>query len=248
MIAGGYLMRQVVTTTEGADLLTLLSCADSLYNERGRGGAVSESVTLLAGSPGAAERYEIQWRLARALFFLGQQAESALARRQLHIAGIDAGKRAVRLESRRVEGHFWLGVNLALFAGALSGFKAIKPLLLARRALRRAASISEAYHDAGPLRVLGRIEHKAPWLLGVSSKLSQRYYNRALDLAPDNTVTLLYAAELALDSGDINQAVALLERIMNCHIDSEWDFENRRDVLVAQELLERLRGGKWENG
>src|SRR5262245_61467323 len=102
------LMKQLVATTEGADILTLLSRADSLYIERGRGGAVSESITLLAGSTGANERYEIQWRLARALFFLGQQAESGLARRQLHIAGTDTGKRAVRLESRRVEGHFWL--------------------------------------------------------------------------------------------------------------------------------------------
>jgi tetratricopeptide (TPR) repeat protein len=98
------------------------------------------------------------------------------------------------------------------------------------------------------LRVLGRIEHKAPWILGGSARLSRRYYNRALDLAPDNTVTLIYAAELALDSDDFKRAVELLERVVNRQPDSEWEFENRRDVLVAQELLEQLRGSKWEKG
>ena len=56
------------------DILAVLSRADELYRLRATPGAVKESVSLLAGAAEGADRYEVQWRLARALFFLGQEA------------------------------------------------------------------------------------------------------------------------------------------------------------------------------
>jgi len=114
------------------DVLAIVGRADELYRNRARAGSVRESVMVLSGALRSEERYEVQWRLSRALFFLGQEAATRDDRVQLHQSGIEAGKRAIALNQERVEGHFWAGVNLALFAEARRRLAAIRAVLWAR--------------------------------------------------------------------------------------------------------------------
>ncbi len=223
------------------DLLAVVGRADELYRKRARPGAVRESVMILSGAHGGNDRYEVQWRLARALFFLGQEAAEPATRSQLHAAGIGAGERAVTLNAERVEGHFWVGVNLALFAENHGGLRGLRALRWAKSELKLALKINEAYHDAGPLRVLGRLAHKAPRWLGGSLRQSEQYYARAIEVAPTNTVTLIYAAELALDRKQLPQAARLLGMIDSLPADNDWEYENRRDRQIARDLLKRLQ-------
>jgi tetratricopeptide (TPR) repeat protein len=195
---------------------------------------------VLSGAPSGANRYELQWRLARALFFLGQEAKSVGDKRQLYAAGIGAGERAVALNPERVEGHFWVGVNLALFAEANGGIRGARAVRWARSELKLATRINERYHDAGALRALGRLEHKAPRILGANRKLSRRCFERAIEIAPSNSVTLVYAAEFFIDEGECERARALLERVITAPIDEEWKFENLRDKEIARRLLESI--------
>lgn len=222
------------------DLLAVIGRADELYRKRARPGAVRESVMILSGARGGDERYEIQWRLARSMFFLGQEATGPATQSQLYASGIGAGERAVALNAERVEGHFWVGVNLALFAESNGGLRGLRALRWARSELKMAAKINESYHDAGPLRVLGRLAHKAPRLLGGSQRLSEKYYNRALEVAPANTVTLLYAAELAMARKQLPRALSLLRLLHSLPNDPDWEYENRRDRELAHELLKRI--------
>jgi hypothetical protein len=222
------------------DLLAVVGRADELYRKRARPGAVRESVMILSGARGGNERYEIQWRLARSMFFLGQEASEPAARSQLHAAGVGAGERAIALNAERVEGHFWAGVNLALFAESNGGLRGLRALRWAKSELKLASKINEAYHDAGPLRVLGRLAQNAPRLLGGSPRLSEEYYNRALEVAPANSVTLLYAAELAVERKQLPRARSLLETLHSLPNDPDWEYENRRDRALADELLKRI--------
>lgn len=218
------------------DFAEAIKRADELYNQRSVEGAVEQSLVLLTGH----EQSDSQWRLSRAYFFLGQETTSIKAKRQLHALGIEAGRKAARLSDERVEGHFWSGVNLALFAEANGGLKGAVALLRARKELARASEISADYHGAGPLRVMGRLYHKAPRLMGGSLKRSRECFDRAIELAPSNSVTLIYAAEFALDIKESSRAVALLERIIASPIDPVWEFENLRDKARAHEMLEQL--------
>jgi Tfp pilus assembly protein PilF len=110
----------------------------------------------------------------------------------------------------------------------------------ARSELKLAARVNESYHGAGPLRVLGRLEHKAPRWLGGNRNRSRERFDRALALVPGNSVTLLYAAELAMDQRDSARAASLLEQIIESPIDPEWEFENCRDKKLAGEFLKNL--------
>jgi tetratricopeptide (TPR) repeat protein len=232
------LARSVMSSFE---LQAELSRADELYQQRRRADAVSQSIDLLRGIGDGEECFEVQWRLARALFFIGQQAEPRRLKRQLHFAAVEAGRRAATIEPGRVEGHFWLGVNLALFAEASAGIRGVWALLRARRELRRAIQSCERYHAAGPWRVLARLEHKAPFLFGGSRARSRRHFARAIELAPHNSVTLLYAAELAIDEGDDDRAIELLQSIAKAPVDADWEFEYRRDCEIARMLIEQLQ-------
>jgi hypothetical protein len=184
------------------------------------------------------DSYELEWRFSRCLFVDGERKPGSYDEGAIH------GRRAIILRSEAVEGYFWAGVNLALYAQARKGPKGALALLEAKRDLRRACKISEGYHGAGPLRVLGRLEHKSPKVLGGSLERSRICYDRALAIAPANSVTLVYAAELEIDCRNRKKAAGLLDRVLSLPIDPDWEFENIRDKNLAKSLLEGLASGR----
>jgi tetratricopeptide (TPR) repeat protein len=212
----------------------ILTLVDRLYDGREQIEGVRRSLELLAE---ASDDYEALWRLSRAHFFLGQEALAKDEARTHHLEGIRAGERAVRAFERRVEGHFWLGVNLALLAQLEKPLHAIRRALRARRSLKSAALLDSSYHAAGPLRVLARLESKLPLILGGGRRRALAHFEEALHLAPSNTVTRIYLAELLLDSGDAKRAHAELEILLALPPDPAWAFETRRDQKRARELM-----------
>ena len=218
----------------------IIERADALYAARARLENVRLSVELLE-TAAASDHYEAAWRRGRALFFLGQETHQRDEARAYHRAGAQASGRAAHIKPERVEGRFWLGVNLALRARLENPFNALRLALRARRELERAASLDPAYHAAGPLRVLGRLEHKLPRWLGGGQRRARANFERAIEIAPANTVTRLYFAELLLETGETVHARAQLEAIMNTPHDPAWAFEIERDQRLARKLLQEWK-------
>lgn len=243
-------------TSKNSTNLEIIRRADELYAQRERIENVCQSIEILRGSAEEARSFEVNWRLGRAYFFLGQEAlsessneafselSSATARKDTalayHSRGILVCQQACSEETERVEGHFWLGVNLALAAKNERWFLAIRHALGAKRTLRRAAQIDSSYHGAGPLRVLARLEHKLPQWLGRNLARARGHYEEAIRLAPENTVTRVYFAELLLGVGEKDCARSHLESVFSISDDAQWAFEIRRDRRIAKEMLARL--------
>ena len=214
--------------------------ADALYNAREHPGNVSASIRLLEGDEYSGE-YEIAWRLGRALFFLGQEAQSEEEARSYHARAVRFCQLAARLQPERVEGHFWLGVNLALLARLEKPFGALRHALSARRSLMLAVQLDPAFHAAGPLRVLARLQHKLSRLLGGGTSRALANFEGSIRLAPANTVTRLYFAEMLLESGDKEHARAELEALLNAPLDPQWAFESERDRRIARRMLDEMQ-------
>ena len=214
--------------------------ADALYEARDEQDNVRASVEFLLEAQDASS-YEAAWRLGRALFFLGQESQTKDERRRAHARGILFSEQATRLRKERVEGHFWLGVNLALLAQVEGPLNALRHARRAKRSLVRAVELEARYHGAGPLRVLARLEHKLPRLVGGSASRARANFERAITLAPANTVTRLYYAELLLERGEKEHARAQLEALLNAPIDSAWAFESERDRLIARRMLDEMK-------
>jgi hypothetical protein len=215
--------------------------ADELYANRQRIENVCASIAILEGS--GRNEYEILWRLGRALFFLGQEGRDKDSALSNYGRGVVACEHAVALAPARVEGHFWLAVNLALAAQLHRRVLGIRRARRAIRELRHAIQIDPSYHGAGPLRVLARLQHKLPILLGGGSRRALTNYNAAINLAPENTVTRIYLAELLLESGKTDLGHQQLEFVLNVSTDPAWAFEIERDQRIAKEMptkFERL--------
>ena len=213
--------------------------ADELYAQREPFQTVHEAVEVLLGWSGPTD-YEIQWRLGRAYFFLGQEAANRKNAFSFHLQGIKACSAAVHIHVQRVEAHFWLGVNLALAARHEGSLMAIRHAWRAKRELQRAVLIDPSYHGAGPLRVLARLQHKTPRWLGGGTAAARRNYEAAISLAPENTVTRIYFAELLLELGERDLARAQLEFVLTVPDDPEWAFEIDRDRRAAREMLREM--------
>jgi len=224
----------------GGSIQETINQADELYSKRERIESVRASVDFLRPVADSTGNYELDWRLGRAFFFLGQEAARKDLAHSYHLQGIVVCDRAAGVKPGSIEAHFWLGVNLALCARLGSPIAAIRHALRAKRELERAVKINAAYHAAGPLRALGRMEHKLPFWLGGSRSCARASYEEAIAIAPQNTVTRVYFAELLLELREQNQARSQLKFILNGPHDPQWAFEIERDRRVAKEMLARL--------
>lgn len=204
--------------------------------------------------------YAVLWRWARLSHFRAMQAmngeddqaagkakskaksevaDKAAARRHF-AAGAQEALQAARLQPNRVEGHFWFGVNHIEAARAGGKVAAARALSLATRHIERAAQIDETYHFAGPLRVLGRLTHLRPLLLGGSLDHALDIYRRALQIAPDNSTTLLYYAEALVADRQPGEARRVLNRLIAAAPDPDWIWEQTRDKILARALLQKM--------
>ncbi|MGI9167934.1 MAG: TRAP transporter TatT component family protein [Pyrinomonadaceae bacterium] len=218
----------------------IMKLADELYAKRKEVQSVRASVAMLISRPATANDYDIQWRLGRALFFLGQEATDKTSSLLRHSQGIEFCERAVAEQADRVEGHFWLGVNLALSARWERWPAAMRRALHARRELQRAIDIDSSYHAAGPLRVLARLQQKVPRWLGGGVSRARASYESAIALAPENTVTRVYFVELLIDLGEQELARKHLEFVLSVAEDPDWSFEIERDKRLAKGMLGKL--------
>ncbi|MDT4965704.1 MAG: hypothetical protein QOJ64_441 [Acidobacteriota bacterium] len=221
-------------------LAEIIDHADSLYDRREDIENVRKCLALLEREVYPSE-YEAAWRVARALFFLGQESDSKSEAMAFHSSGAAAGRRAVSLDRSRVEGCFWLGVNLALLARLETPIKALPTALRARRFLKRAVCLNARYHGAGPLRVLARLQHKLPPLFGGGTSRARANFQRAIKLVPGNTVTRLYLAELLIDIGDREGGRVQLESLLAAPVEPGWNFETTRDREIAREMLRNAK-------
>ncbi len=213
--------------------------ADELYAQRQRIENVRAGIAILESSD--RNEYEILWRLGRSLFFLGQEAPDRNSAFSNYCAGVVACEQAIAIGSARVEGHFWLAVNLALAAQLRRRVVDIKRARRAIRELRQAVQIDSSYHGAGPLRVLARLQHRLPRLLGGGSSRARTNYKAAVNLAPENTVTRIFFAELLLESGEHDLAREQLDFVLDVSTDPGWAFEIERDKQIAREMLAKLQ-------
>lgn len=187
--------------------------------------------------------YSIRWRLARLHHFTAMLHEEQNDRKAAHrefVLGRQQASRAFLLNDD-VAGHFWLGVCLLEAARTKNPFAALLVLEHARKRLQLALERDASFHHAGALRVLGRMAHRTPPLLGGGKRRALDFYRRALKIAPDNSTTQLYLAELLFSMKRNEEAAALLGRIVSQPRDDDWVWEQGRDHEIARRLLQKLK-------
>jgi tetratricopeptide (TPR) repeat protein len=226
------------------DASTVLANADAQYAQRDQPGyaqkAVDEYTRALSLDP---KSYEAAWKLSKAYWYLGNHSAKD-EKEALFQKGIDAGKQAISIAPDRCEGHLWLGVNYGLYGEAKGKLKALGLVDSIKDEMKKAMEIQENCECGGPQRVLGRVYSKAPWFKGGSKSKAIESLNESLKLCPNDTQTRMFLADIYIDQGKKDLAIAQLRTILTVEPDPGWIPENKENKMLAEKMLAQLEHKK----
>lgn len=217
---------------------------DALWQKRHEPESITQLETRLREARHAAtDKYSLLWRAARCSHFRAMQLDESSDKRQAREyfsqGALDA-REAMKASPHDVEGCFWRGVNEIEAAQHANPLAALAALKKSTALIERAALIDEAYHFAGPLRVLGKIVHRKPLALGGSAGLGIEYFKRALQVVPGNSTTQIYYAEALMTEQGKSEARRVLNAILSAPDDPNWLWEQARDRRLARILIEKI--------
>lgn len=222
---------------------------DRLYDQRLDIKPVQELVekcqALLSKNP---KDYELLWRLSRAYFHLGREAQNRDDKLTYYKKAVEVGRQAVEANNDRVEGHFWLGISIAA-AGETTGImKSLTSVGDVRKEMEKVVALDDRYEEGGGYRIQGRLDHKVPRLFGGSKTRSYEHYQKALLVAPENTYTHLFLAELLIEEDRLEEATRELKTILNAKNDPKWAYDVKVNKAEARKLMEECEKEKAVKG
>jgi tetratricopeptide (TPR) repeat protein len=192
-----------------------------------------------------ADRAVVLAHLGRTCFVLGQLVPEAQAL-GYYQQGQSYAETLIREEPNRVEGHYWLALNLcgqADVGGKLLGRRLLPRIL---EELQRAIALDAAYDQAGAHRVLGRIYYEAPgWPLSVGDmQKSRQHLQAAVHLSPATSTNHLYLAQTLLRLQEAGPARQELEQVLKSTRAAVRPQDLEEDRQEARRLLAEMGRGE----
>ena len=222
-----------------ADTLLKSPTLDAAHAEK----ALSLYEGLLSAN--AAPRPLVLVRLARTCFILGQLTPKKYCEGHYRRGKVYADT-LIHEDPNRVEGHYWLALNLCGLAevcGYMTGRRLLPQIM---QELERAVALDETYEQAGAHRVLGRIYFEAPaWPMSVGDlHKSLKHLQAAVRLAPENSTNHLYLAQTLYRLQDNLAAAQELAQVLKStqYVVKPQDLEEDRQE--ARRLLAEITGGE----
>ena len=214
---------------------------DRLYDQReDLAKAVAAAATWERRLAARPDDFESAWKLARACYWLGGHVPPADRRAQFD-RGMEAARAAVRTDSQRPEGHFWLAANMGAMAEAAGIRAGLKYRGDVKRELETVLGLDSSFQKGSADRALGRWYFKVPRLFGGNRQKSLEHLRRALTYDPNDAASLSFLADTLLDMDRREEARQTLEKLLTVPIDPQWAPETREFQRQAATTLARLR-------
>lgn len=247
MIMRSLILISMLWLTPAASIAALtqtnpIARADELYGGRDKVDNISQAVQLLEQlTTREPSNYEALWRLARARYYAGDREQDQTKKTKLFQSGIDAAKKAVASDGKRVEGHFWFGANQGEYAdlkGALQSLGLVKTI---RKEFEAALAIDPSYENGAIYSALGQIDINLPRLFGGNERRGIERLESGLKIGPDNAELKVTLAEVYQKKGRRDEARKLLESVMSANDPARTPIEMEELRTKARGLLDKLK-------
>ncbi len=181
--------------------------------------------------------YKANWMAARACRLYGVEAqETGVAGwedicREYGKKGMAYAEKATNLEPRKVEGYFWYGMNVGIYADAVSILTALKEGLKdkTQQNFETAYKIDKYYERAGAIAGLGKFWSVLPWPLRDKDKAMEyfREYEKTEFFGKEDTVQVhVYFANLLKDNRKTkDEAIRLLKEVPRISDNPYWNAQ-----------------------
>ncbi|MBI3291248.1 MAG: hypothetical protein HYZ73_00305 [Elusimicrobia bacterium] len=204
-------------------------------------------------------RSEILWTTARTRCEQGDALPDKQAK-SYYLQAYGKAAEAVAEDSTSAGAHFWLGLSSAKLARLAGPFAGLRYVRITEREMKEVIRLDPTFSDAGAHRVLGRLYHKLPRLLGGSEVLSRTHLETAVRVAPRHVLNHLYLAETLEALGKYGEADREAQKVLDLPPErrsSSVDEDPRADAeRLRRSLAKRLappphplpQGGEGKKG
>jgi len=212
--------------------------AERLFENRRDLSNLREAVKLLGKARRENQRsYEVEWKFARANYFLGRHSEDEKESTKALEDGKKAAKIAAAMEPDRPDGHFWFGANLGEQSNRNPLAIGIVSVGEIQEAMNKVIAIDPGYQNASAYGALGKIE-LATRLMGGDLAKAVEYLEKAVELDKNNGDVRLYLAEAFLAQNKDAEARKHLEYVVKIKPHPQYVLEHQQQMTRAKKLLE----------
>lgn len=215
--------------------------ADQLYAQRADVMKVRQAlIALRQASASNPANYELAWRLAKFNYYLGSHTSDDTEQEKAFHGGVEAGKLAVKLNSERPEGHFWLGANYGGNAeiSVLAGLAEIEDI---KREMEAVLRIDESFQAGSAYMALGQVYLKAPRILGGDVSKAIDYLEKGLKFGPNNALLRLRLAQAYAEANRTADARRELKVLFESTPSPGYEPEHNDAVKEGRELEAKLK-------
>lgn len=222
---------------------SLMEQADQIYSTRTAETGAAEALALYekiqANDPASSAAF---WKAARACYWMADHASLKREKIKLFERGIAYAEKAVALDPRSVDSHFWLAGLYGSYGeakGILKSLAMIKPI---RNELNTINRLDDRYQGGAGYRILGIVDYKVPGFAGGSKKRARELLSKALAIDPTNPFNQYYVAEfLATAGGDKPKAREHLAVLKDLPLSDDVDAPDLAMIKVkGQKLLDQI--------
>jgi tetratricopeptide (TPR) repeat protein len=216
--------------------------ADELFADRDNGGNLKQAASLMEQlTVRDPSNYDAWWRLARIRYYLGDRENDSSRKVKVFQAGVDAANKAVALDDKRVEGHFWFAANEGEYAdlkGALQSLNLVKTI---RKEFEAALAINPSYENGAIYSALGQIDLNLPRFLGGNERRGIERLEEGLKVGPNNAELKVTLAGVYQKKGRTDEARKLLESVLSTNDLARSPAEMEELRTKARALLAKLK-------
>jgi len=184
--------------------------------------------------------FESTWKLARACYWLsGHVAEKE--RRAQWDRGIEAGRKASKLQPQRPEGFFWMAANMGAMAESSPWYVAARYAGSVKKSLETVLKLDRPYQQGSADRGLGR------WNFKMAERLGDEYWDasvkhlvQSLEYDKANIASHYFLAETYKGMKKPDAARKEAQLAVDLPVHPEWAPEDGEFKQKARVLLESL--------